>query len=316
MDELLGLVPLRREEYLPTGTQTREYWNQRVDYQKRTRKWMWNLDYVQFLVEKVWQIDHPVDILDCGCGFGAWGLMLMPLLPEGSTYTGIDFSDEMLGEAHRIFQEKGYQAEFIHDNFMMMECRKQYDIVFSQAVMRHVDDASSWLEKMVAFTKKGGLVISMECNREFEEDGLYIEGMDYAALCEHEGMKKLWKTELAMQKRDYSIAMKVPHYMRKMGLVDVDTRMNDKATFLYPEKEDYARELEDWRSTHEWLEEPTADALEDAVRYFMNHGMDRKEAEDYYRKKSEIRRFMDRNEGAVALTKVVGIMVSYGWKGV
>lgn len=314
VDELLGLVPLKGEEYLPTNTDTKEYWNKRVDYQKRTRKWIWNTDYVQFLVDKVWKIDKPVDVLDCGCGFGAWGLLLLPLLPEGSTYTGIDFSEEMLREAQIMFDKYEVQGTFIHADFRMQECRKQYDLVLSQAVLRHVDNAKTWLEKMIAFAKKDGLIVSMECNREFEEDGLYIAGMDYAALCEHEGLKKLWKTEFSVQKRDYSIAMKVPHLMKHLGLSDVDIRMNDKATFLYPEKEDYKQELEDWRETHGWMEEPAADCQADGIRYFMNHGMDRKEAEDYYRKNSEIRRFMDRNAGEVALTKVVGIMISFGWK--
>ena len=28
---------------------------------------MWNEDYLRFLVEQVWEIDRPVDVLDCGC---------------------------------------------------------------------------------------------------------------------------------------------------------------------------------------------------------------------------------------------------------
>ena len=48
----------------------------------------------------------------------------------------------------------------------------------------------------------------MECNRGFEEAGLYIRDMEYDALCQHKGLSKLWKTELEQQNRDYSIAMK------------------------------------------------------------------------------------------------------------
>ena len=68
-----------------------------------------------------------------------------------------------------------------------------------------------FLQKMISFVKDGGLIVSIECNREFEADGLYIRGMEYDKLCRHEGLSKLWKTELERQNRDYSIAMKVPH---------------------------------------------------------------------------------------------------------
>ena len=51
---------------------------------------MWNDDYMEFLIEKVWKINNPVDLIDFGCGIGFMGLMLLPLLPKGSTYTGID----------------------------------------------------------------------------------------------------------------------------------------------------------------------------------------------------------------------------------
>lgn len=55
---------------------------------------MWNVDYMRFLVRDVWKIDNPVTVLDCGCGYGALGLLLMPLLPSGSRYIGVDFNEQ------------------------------------------------------------------------------------------------------------------------------------------------------------------------------------------------------------------------------
>ena len=60
---------------------------------------MWNADYLKFLVCNVWQISKPVEILDCGGGYGALGLMILPLLPKGSRYVGGDFSEKMIAEA-------------------------------------------------------------------------------------------------------------------------------------------------------------------------------------------------------------------------
>lgn len=49
--------------------------------------------------------------------------------------------------------------------------------------------------------------------------------MEYDKLCRHEGLSKLWKTELERQNRDYSIAMKMPNYMKDAGLKNVSCRM-------------------------------------------------------------------------------------------
>lgn len=79
VDVLLGLQPLE-EAYTLSNSGKAEYWENRLEYLRRTRKTMWNEDYVRFLVRDVWKIDKPVTILDCGCGFGALGMLLMPVL--------------------------------------------------------------------------------------------------------------------------------------------------------------------------------------------------------------------------------------------
>lgn len=120
-----------------------------------------------------------------------------------------------------------------------MELDEKYDVVISQAVLRRVNEGEKFLEKMIAFGLAGALVVCIEANREFEEDGLYIKGMDYGELCMHDGFSALWKTELKKQGRDYAIAMKIPHYMKKYGLKNVDMRMNDRVTYLEPEQITY-----------------------------------------------------------------------------
>lgn len=42
--------------------------------------------------------------------------------------------------------------------------------------------------------------------------------------------------------------------------------------------------------------------------------MNRKEAEDYCRQQKGIVKYLKENKGKAALTKVTGIMISYGWK--
>lgn len=62
------------------------------------------------------------------------------------------------------------------------EC--SYDLVLCQAVLRHIDRAEAFLERMVSFTRSGGITACFEVDRELECDGLYIEGMDYGELCQ------------------------------------------------------------------------------------------------------------------------------------
>ncbi|NGZ76627.1 class I SAM-dependent methyltransferase [Saccharibacillus alkalitolerans] len=65
-------------------------WNSRIEYLKASRGSIWNDDYLEFLVQRVWKIDRPARIVDFGCGLGFMGALLLSALPAGSSYTGID----------------------------------------------------------------------------------------------------------------------------------------------------------------------------------------------------------------------------------
>ena len=133
VDQLIGLKPLEGERYISRKTGTSEFWEEKLEYLLRTRKSYWNVDYVEFLVRKVWKIEKPVHMLDCGCGYGFLGLLLMPLLPEGSTYTGIDFAEKLLEQGKMIFAKQNIQANFIHKNVFDYYVKEKYDLVICQA---------------------------------------------------------------------------------------------------------------------------------------------------------------------------------------
>ena len=48
-------------------------WDDKFDYLKLTRSLYLNVDYLQFLVEKVWKITKKVVVVDFGCGYGYLG---------------------------------------------------------------------------------------------------------------------------------------------------------------------------------------------------------------------------------------------------
>lgn len=313
VDALLGLVPLE-QEYKPADSGTVEYWEERGEYLKRTRRTMWNEDYIHFLIRDVWKIDKPITVLDCGCGYGALGLLLMPHLPAGSKYVGVDFSRNMIEMAEEMYRHLDVEAKFVQADILTYRGEKAYDMVISQAVLRHVDGAEMFLRKMADFVKPGGILVSMECNREFEADGFYIHGMDYRKLCQHERLTRLWKTELERQNRDYSAAMKIPHYMKAAGLKNISCRMNDRVTFLEPEQPGYDELLDSVVKSAGWNDEKSDKEMEETISYLMNHGMSRKEAEDFCRQQADIAQYLKAHRGQAALTKATGIMISYGWK--
>lgn len=314
VDELLGLKPLPDEEYIPAKSGEKEYWEQRLNYLIASRKFFWNEDYLQFLTEKVWKIEEPVDILDCGCGFGYMGKLLLSYLPEGSTYTGIDFSSNMIEEGKKFFQKAGYPGEFICDDFRRHVFSKKYDLVISQCAMRHVNKPQEFLQKMVEQTKSGGMVIAIDVNRELESDGFYMDGLDYFELCKRDGFHKMWEKELACQGRDYAVGMRMPIMMQQEGLIHVDVRMNDKICFVSPEMDEYEEMLNSFLAEQQWDEPVSSEKEEKIIRGFINHGMTREEAELYCRKQRKIQTYMMENRENLMYLFHRGLIISYGWK--
>lgn len=273
IDQLMGIVPLDGEEYIVSKTSSGQFWEGKMEYLLRTRKNMWNSDYMEFLITKVWNINKPIHVLDCGCGYGFLGLLLMPLLPKGSSYTGIDQAEALLETGKKIFNEKDYEVNFIGKDVYEYHAKEKYDLVICQAVLRHLDTPERFLKKMIEFAKKDAYIVCIDSNREFECVGLYIEGMDYFRLCEHEGLKKNWRMELEKQGRDYAAAIRNAHMMRKLGLKDVDVRMNDRVDFVTPQRADYEQLKQDFLEYNDWNRGVSREQKEKIIRFFLTHGM-------------------------------------------
>lgn len=312
-DQLLGLKPLDGEAYIPEKTATKDFWNQKLEYLLRTRKGSWNDDYAHFLISQVWKIDKPVSVLDCGCGYGFLGLLLLPYLPKGSTYTGMDFAEDLINKGKTLFEQQGIDATFLCKNVFEYSAEDQYDFVVCQAVLRHLDNPAAFIQKMITFAKPGGYVVCIDSNREFECCGLYIDGMDYQALCRHDGLEKKWRTELTMQGRDYAVAIRTAHMMQKLGLVDVDVRMSDKAAFVTAQSANYDETKNDFIAYNDWTSGISEEEKDKLILYLLTHGLSRKEAEDYCNRNIEIADFFLENP-TVGYTFVKGKMISYGKK--
>ena len=234
VDELLGLKPLHQREYKPSNTDNHDTSNGKENNLYKNRKYFWNDDYLEFLVRNVWKVELPVDVIDFRCCEGYLGQQLLEILPKGSSYTGID-NEYFTDKAKLKFANTEYLSNFVISDIYSLEPDKKYDIAIIQVGLRHMNRPIEVLKKMIASVKTGGLIICIDVNREFENDGLYIDDMDYDYLCTAFDFHKIWKKELECEGRDYAIGMRLPFYMRQLGLHDVDIRMNDKVLFVNPD---------------------------------------------------------------------------------
>lgn len=122
-------------------------WDDKIDYLKSTRDYFWNEDYLEFLIKYVWKINTPIKIIDFGCGYGYLGMKLLPLLPKGSTYTGIDIGKELLQTAEKAFQNSLFEVNFIETDLLDYVPSPEYDLAICQSVLRHIPQYKTILKK-------------------------------------------------------------------------------------------------------------------------------------------------------------------------
>lgn len=207
-------------------------WNEKIEYLKTTRQQMWNDDYFEFLVKYVWKFDKPIDIVDFGCGYGYLAMNLLPLLPEGSTYTGIDIAEELLKEAECIFADTAFRIKFIKADLLTYKPERLFDVAICQSVLRHIPQAKDVLRKMIESVCEGGTVICIEPNRRMENGGIYINDSNYDITARDASLQEHWENEYQTGGRDYLIGSKIPIYMEELGLADVNVRINDFVEFV------------------------------------------------------------------------------------
>lgn len=313
VDELLGLKPLRQQAYIPRNTDNRDNWNEKSDYLHQIRKYFWNDDYLKFLIKNVWHVESPIDVIDFRCGDGYLGMKLLKLLPKGSTYTGVD-NEFFTNKAKLNFDNTEFDVKFIVSDIYSLDTDKKYDMSIHHAGLRHMNKPMQALKKMVASVKKDGLVVCVEVNREFENDGLYIEDINYDYLCTAFDFHKLWKKELECEGRDYAIGMRLPFYMQQLGLHDIDIRMDDKVMYVNPDMQDYEEKVQDFIEINRWDKSFSISGRENLIETFMNRGIDRVEAEAYIKMQSKIAEFFRNTENRKSFLKVQGLLITYGRK--
>ena len=302
-DVLLGMKPLHAEETAVKYDEV-EYWKQKRDVIKVWKKFYWNEDYFHFLVRDVWKFSKPMDVLDFGCGYGYLGSLFLPLLPKGSTYSGIELDGGQIEEAKEYFAKTDYECEFFQENFYEFKPKKKYDFVVALFLLSNMPNPLTVLEKMKSALKPGGMILIMDANEEVEQAG-YYSGLER----QESGVRQpdhvpLWEDELARGQRDYRMGTKIPYLLKQAGFQNIQARISDQVMIYEPSDPAKKERNEDFRYVYS-----KQDSRQGGVGYFLNHGYSLQRANeviDFYQRTSD---YFDR-EDSIAV-KTAGVYFVY-----
>lgn len=208
------------------------YWDDQMEYLRNTRWLYYNDDYLEFLVQRVWKIENPVDLIDYGCGYGYLGLKLLPLLPEGSTYTGLDKGKELIKQAREIFSKTSYQTTFIVDDIETVKVKRQYDVAISHAFLLHMTEPITVLQKMIESLVDEGRMICFEPHWIANMSNYELHGLKQSNIIQLGILQKLFEEDSKRNGKDGNIGMKLPILLSQLGLRNVECRVSDKVNFL------------------------------------------------------------------------------------
>ncbi|MGG0707267.1 class I SAM-dependent methyltransferase [Bacillus paramobilis] len=207
-------------------------WNSKLTYLKNTRDLYYNDDYVSFLVNTVWKITKPVHIVDYGCGYGYLGLVLMPLLPKGSKYTGIDSGETLLSEARELFRLLPYETEFLEGDATEVELNDTYDIAICHAFLLHMSSPKTMLQKMIHSVKRNGKIICFEPHWISNMSSYYLNGENQSEIIRLGALQQLFESDMQRSGKDGNIGMKIPMFLSELGVKNIQCRVSDKVNFL------------------------------------------------------------------------------------
>lgn len=283
-DIILGLEPLHREEPSIKYDET-DYWNENRELIRVWKNLYWNDDYFRFLVKNVWDFSDPVDILDFGCGYGYLGMKFLPLLPKGSSYTGIELDKGQIDEANDYFAGTSYPHEFINENIYEYQPNKKYDLVVALFLLSYMPHPEQIITKMKESLKPGGMILLIDANLEVEQAG-YFSGLER----QENGLPRpdlvpLWEYELTHYDKDYRMGTKLPYLLKKADFRNIQARVSDQVMIYEPSDAKKAKLNDIFRYvySHE-------DSYQGGINYFLNRGYSLQRARDvvdYYNRTGE-----------------------------
>jgi ubiquinone/menaquinone biosynthesis C-methylase UbiE len=204
------------------------------------RRFLWREDTVE--MHAGWMgLVRGMAVLDVGCGLGYLGRTYWRFYGEGGSYVGIDLSDGLLKQAAEMSGEwaAGGSARFARaDAGSLPFPDGTFDWTSCQTLLMHVEEPGRVLAEMMRVTRPGGLVTCSEPdNRLAMSSSCYSSLPDFTV---QEDMLRMLVTRYWVEGRrklglgDWTIGPKLPLMMQKLGLKDIEIRVNDSVDFIQP----------------------------------------------------------------------------------
>lgn len=187
---------------------------------------------LEFLIKTVWRFNVPVRIIDFGCGYGYLGTKLMPLLPHGSTYTGIDAGEKLVERAMGLVQTAPFQTEFYLGDIHEIKLERKYDVAVCHALLLHMANPMEILRRMIDCLVDGGRIICFEPHWISCMANYYLDGYSPSELIQLGFLQELYERDEQRTGKDGNIGIKVPVYLSQLGVSQVECRVSDKVNFL------------------------------------------------------------------------------------
>lgn len=280
------------------------YWDDKIEYLKKSASLYYNDDYIQFLVDRVWKINRPVHIIDFGCGFGHLGLRLLPILPERSKYTGIDAGTRLIEHAQKLFKESPYDTEFIIGDFDTVVFEKKYDIAVCHGVLLHMTDPMQILNKMIDCVKSEGRVIAFEPHWIGNNASFHYEGIQQSSVIPLGQLQELFERDVKLTSKDGNIGLKLPLYFNRLGLSDVQCRVSDKVNIHDP-----IADRENALKLYEAMQFNDPGDRESFISGLLERGMLPEEADRQY----EAEKYLSATfTSSIAATYAAGMKITFG----
>jgi ubiquinone/menaquinone biosynthesis C-methylase UbiE len=202
------------------------------------RKFLWTPEQLERLA--AWMgLESGLTMLDLGCGYGYVGRTYAPFISPGGRVVCVDREAALLEEARRRAADEKADCSFeflIGDAYSVPLAEGAADVACCQTLLIHLKEPEKCLAEMVRVVRPGGVVVCNEPNNSPVNYGYistYVPGWEEAV----EDAADEWRVYFgrkALGRGDAAVGGRVPEMMHKLGLVDVDARLNEKVNLLVP----------------------------------------------------------------------------------
>lgn len=201
-------------------------------------------------------------VVDMGSGLGYMGYTFWPCFGERGYYIGVDISEHLLRDSRQaatLWADGGSASFLAGDAYAVPLADNIADAVMCQTLLLHLEKPESALAEMIRVAKPGGVIICQEPDN--LATLLTMHHISVPDLTIDERMLLARAALLCNRGRkergfgDTSVGCRVPHMMRKLGLVNIRVRINDRAYFVEPPYEGDLQQFHlDW-ARNSWLNE-------------------------------------------------------------